>query len=155
GVVLSGVADWWASAYIERVLVAAGLADAMDIAGPSISTTGNGVMLSLHLLVLLVVYAALGGGRALRPDFSEQGRWEAAEHAREMASLTRRKQRSDLRLGVLQAQVEPHFLFNILASVRALVRQDPARAEATLDALADHLRATIPKLRGGEDVLDS
>ena len=48
---------------------------------------------------------------------------------------------------VMQAQVEPHFLFNTLASVRALVRQDPAQAEATLDALVDFLRATIPKLR--------
>jgi LytS/YehU family sensor histidine kinase len=48
---------------------------------------------------------------------------------------------------VLQAQVEPHFLFNTLASVHSLIRQDPARAEATLEALADHLRVTLPKLR--------
>ena len=48
---------------------------------------------------------------------------------------------------VLQAQVEPHFLFNTLASVHSLIRQDPARAEATLEALVDHLRVTLPKLR--------
>ncbi len=56
---------------------------------------------------------------------------------------------------MLQAQVEPHFLFNTLASVRALVRQDPAQAEATLDALVDYLRATIPRLRDGEQALHS
>jgi LytS/YehU family sensor histidine kinase len=55
----------------------------------------------------------------------------------------------------LQAQVEPHFLFNTLASVRALVRQEPAQAEATLDALVDYLRATIPKLRDEDSALHS
>ena len=49
--------------------------------------------------------------------------------------------------------MEPHFLFNTLASVRALVRQDPIQAENTLDALVDFLRATIPKLRDGESKL--
>jgi sensor histidine kinase YesM len=51
--------------------------------------------------------------------------------------------------------VEPHFLFNTLASVRALVRQDPAQAETTLDALVDFLRASIPRLRDGESKLHS
>ncbi len=52
-----------------------------------------------------------------------------------------------MQLTVLQAQVEPHFLFNTLASVHSLIRQDPERAEATVEALVDHLRATMPKLR--------
>jgi LytS/YehU family sensor histidine kinase len=43
--------------------------------------------------------------------------------------------------------VEPHFLFNTLASVRSLVASDPQRAAQTIDALAKHLRATMPKLR--------
>jgi sensor histidine kinase YesM len=55
-----------------------------------------------------------------------------------------------MRLAVLQAQVEPHFLFNTMASVRSLVRSDPQRAEATISALVDHLRATLPKLRNTE-----
>ena len=52
-----------------------------------------------------------------------------------------------LRLTLLQAQVEPHFLFNTLASVRSLVTSDPQRASQTIDALAEHLRATLPKMR--------
>jgi sensor histidine kinase YesM len=50
---------------------------------------------------------------------------------------------------MLQAQVEPHFLFNTLASVRSLVATDPARAAQTIDGLAQYLRATLPKLRAG------
>jgi len=40
-----------------------------------------------------------------------------------------------------------HFLFNTLASIRPLIRQHAAQAEAALDALADHLRVTIPQMR--------
>ena len=65
--------------------------------------------------------------------------------------MRQRAQHDALKLGVLQAQVEPHFLFNTLASIRSLVKQDPARAEATLDALVEHLRACMPRLRGQAD----
>ncbi len=95
----------------------------------------------------LLVFAVLGGGIALVAFHREQHWWQIAEHARELAAVSRKKQESDLRLMVLQAQVEPHFLFNTLASVHSLIRQDPARAEATLEALVDHLRVTLPKLR--------
>jgi hypothetical protein len=95
----------------------------------------------------LLVFAVIGGGVALVAFHREQHWWQIAEHARELAAVNRKKQESDLRLMVLQAQVEPHFLFNTLASVHSLIRQDPARAEATLEALVDHLRVTLPKLR--------
>jgi len=94
-----------------------------------------------------VLFAFLGGGVALFAFFREQHWWQLSRHAHELAVVNQKKQESDLRLMVLQAQVEPHFLFNTLASVHSLIRQDPARAEATLEALVDHLRVTLPKLR--------
>ena len=94
-----------------------------------------------------VLFSFLGGGVALIAFFREQRWWEISRHARELAVATREKEEADLRLMVLQAQVEPHFLFNTLASVHSLIRQDPTRAEATLEALVDHLRVTLPKLR--------
>jgi two-component sensor histidine kinase len=94
-----------------------------------------------------LIFAMLGGGLALIAFHREQHWWQIARHARELASVNQKQQESDLRLMVLQAQVEPHFLFNTLASVHSLIRQDPARAEATLEALVDHLRVTLPKLR--------
>ncbi len=94
-----------------------------------------------------MLFSFLGGGVALLAFYREQRWWEISRHARELAVATREKEEADLRLMVLQAQVEPHFLFNTLASVHSLIRQDPARAEATLEALVDHLRVTLPKLR--------
>lgn len=94
-----------------------------------------------------ILFAFLGGGVALVAFFREQHWWQISRHAHELAVANREKEEADLRLMVLQAQVEPHFLFNTLASVHSLIRQDPARAEATLEALVDHLRVTLPKLR--------
>ncbi|HTC51497.1 MAG TPA: histidine kinase [Steroidobacteraceae bacterium] len=93
------------------------------------------------------LFCFLGGGVALMAFFREQHWWQISRHAQQLALANREKEEADLRLMVLQAQVEPHFLFNTLASVHSLIRQDPARAEATLEALADHLRVTLPKLR--------
>jgi sensor histidine kinase YesM len=93
------------------------------------------------------VFFCLGGGLALRTYFREQGTWMDAQRARELARLRQERSEADLRLTVLQAQVEPHFLFNTLASIHSLIRLDPTRAEATIEALVDHLRATLPKFR--------
>lgn len=86
------------------------------------------------------LYFAFGGGLACFAYFSERRRLAARS-----AHLALRE--SDMRLAVLQAQVEPHFLFNTLAAIRPLIRQDAARAESAIDALAAHLRATIPLMR--------
>ena len=108
-----------------------------------------------NLIVILAIYSMIGGGLALHGYFAEPRRLQLARQLREADELRRRMQATDLKMAVLQAQVEPHFLFNALASVRSLIRQDPERAERALDALADHLRATIPKLRADRESLDS
>jgi hypothetical protein len=102
-----------------------------------------------------LIFACLGGGLALRTFFREQRLWQEARHARELAVLRRQKNDADLRLTVLQAQVEPHFLFNTLASIHSLIRKDPDRAEATMEALVAHLRATLPKFRADIGCADS
>ena len=47
------------------------------------------------------------------------------------------------RLAELQARIRPHFLFNALNSAVALVRDDPARAEAILEDLSDLFRHAL------------
>lgn len=102
----------------------------------------------IRVVSKLVLMGLFGGALAVPAYLAELRRWRDVREAEAMARLTREKQEAELRLSVLQAQVEPHFLFNTLASVRALVRPDPAQAEAALDALVTYLRASIPRLRG-------
>jgi two-component system, LytTR family, sensor histidine kinase AlgZ len=50
---------------------------------------------------------------------------------------------AEARLQALQARIRPHFLFNSLNAVLALIRSDPKRAERTLEDLADLFRALM------------
>jgi two-component sensor histidine kinase len=56
------------------------------------------------------------------------------------------RQALDARLRLLQAQVQPHFLFNTLANVRSLVEAGAPQATAVLDSLIDYLQASVPRL---------
>jgi LytS/YehU family sensor histidine kinase len=51
------------------------------------------------------------------------------------------------RLQVLQAQVEPHFLFNTLAAVDYLIETNPSRASLMQKALITYLRGALPQMR--------
>lgn len=69
------------------------------------------------------------------------------DHAREQADAAAeaREQATRSRLTALQAQLNPHFLFNALNTVASLVRTDPKRAEATVENLARILRRTLDR----------
>ena len=51
------------------------------------------------------------------------------------------------RLKLLQAQVEPHFLFNTLAAVDYLIETDPPRASVMQKQLITYLRGALPQMR--------
>lgn len=54
-----------------------------------------------------------------------------------------REELSEARIATLQARMQPHFLFNALNTIAALVRTDPAAAEATVEDLSAILRAAL------------
>ncbi|MBI3369057.1 MAG: histidine kinase [Burkholderiales bacterium] len=56
------------------------------------------------------------------------------------------RQALDARLALLTAQIEPHFLFNTLANVQALVETGSPRAAEVLKSLIAYLRAALPRL---------
>ena len=56
------------------------------------------------------------------------------------------------KLSLLHAQVEPHFLYNTLASAQYLTRSDPAKADQMLGHLISYLRHSLPRT---EDALST
>ena len=58
------------------------------------------------------------------------------------------------RARVLEAQIEPHFLFNTLANVRQLQRTDPGIALEMLDDLIEYLERSLPGLQRERTTLD-
>jgi len=99
-----------------------------------------------HALVALSTFA-LAGGFALPRWRREHLALAALQREQELARARAARHDAELRLSVLAAQVEPHFLFNTLAGVRSALATDPARAAVMIDRLTEYLRAAIPRLR--------
>ena len=78
--------------------------------------------------------------RAITRRISERRRNERAN----VAQTSAQKELTEAKLQLLNAQVEPHFLYNTLASAQLLVRSDPERAEAMLGHLIQYLRRSLP-----------
>ncbi len=72
----------------------------------------------------------------------ERGRSEAAERAAAQANLR-----------ALQAQIEPHFLFNTLANVTSLIHTQPDIAKKMLEEFISYLRASLSLSREAETTL--
>lgn len=70
----------------------------------------------------------------------------ALEHSKR-EKVEQEKTLIESELKQLQSQIEPHFLFNTLANVSALVDQDPAQAKHMLDKLTQLLRASMARHR--------
>ena len=79
--------------------------------------------------------------RAISRRTSERRKAEEAL-ARDNAT---EKELTVAKLALLHAQVEPHFLYNTLASAQVLTRGDPAKADQMLGSLITYLRHSLPR----------
>jgi sensor histidine kinase YesM len=80
-----------------------------------------------------------------------------AATALEAASIERvslDKQMVEAQLEVLQAQIEPHFLFNTLAHVKRLYGVRPETGDEMMTSLRRYLRAALPKMRAAGSTLE-
>jgi len=123
-----------------------------------------GVRFYLAHLAAAVLYAAVWAGgmlavdgvvrRAMLAVWFLEGFWiyaiiAGASYAfqTQRRALQAEKSLAVARLDALRSRLHPHFLFNALHTVGALVRHDPAEAESAVEKLGDMLRYT---LRDGE-----
>jgi sensor histidine kinase YesM len=60
---------------------------------------------------------------------------------------------TEAQLRLLQGQMEPHFMFNTLATVLSLLDTDTAKARQMLAAFIDYLRASLGRMRTGDSTL--
>jgi hypothetical protein len=76
-----------------------------------------------------------------------QAEVKAAEATETAESEQLKRQVVEARMAAMQAQVEPHFLFNTLASIDHLIETDPPRASVMQKNLIALLRASMPTMR--------
>ena len=79
--------------------------------------------------------------RAISRRVAEKRKEEEAQ-VRETAT---EKELTVAKLSLLHAQVEPHFLYNTLASAQVLTRSDPVKADQMLGNLINYLRRSLPR----------
>lgn len=77
----------------------------------------------------------------------------AAVRERELRRLESEKRASEAELRALQAQIEPHFLFNTLSNVASLIESDPATAKRMLLNFTGYLRGTLDRSRAERTTL--
>ena len=102
---------------------------------------GSGLILIFIPLFILAVVSKFFIDRSRAAQSVAEVKRKEAEYHRMSRQVTEAK------LAALQAQVEPHFLYNTLASVQALTEVDPQQANAMTGHLIQYLRNALPKMR--------
>ena len=99
-------------------------------------------LVTIALLLVLALFVMRMFARAQqRAEQKADAAVAVADHE------TLQRQIVEARLQLLQAQVEPHFLFNTLAAVEHLIETAPARAAQMQRHLIEYLRAALPRMR--------
>ncbi len=99
----------------------------------------------LDKLAVLVVFASALLKATYKGRLQAEVKAAKATETAEAESL--RRQVVEARMAAMQAQVEPHFLFNTLASIDHLIETDPPRASQMQKNLIALLRASMPTMR--------
>jgi len=108
----------------------------------------------LMMLRFWTRYAELAAlGTLVAEFYRHETRSVEAMHRAEIDRLALDREMAEARLQVLQAQIEPHFLFNTLANVRRLYQTDAARGRSMLDHLMRYLEVALPRMRDNRSTL--
>jgi signal transduction histidine kinase len=108
--------------------------------------TVRGVLGDIGGALLVILFAYLTAAKIVVKKVAQaDAKVRTALNTAERETMER--QLAQARLQVLQAQVEPHFLFNTLATVDYLIETDPPRASKMQKALITYLRGALPQMR--------
>jgi LytS/YehU family sensor histidine kinase len=102
------------------------------------------LLTGVSITLLVAIAKATQHRLRLALEVSEQSLRE-----RELAEERLLKAKSEAELAALQARINPHFLFNTLNSIAALIGDDPAQAEQVLGQLSSLMRYTLQSHRSG------
>jgi len=98
-------------------------------------------VLGWQLIMALWLYGVIAG-------ISYAIQTQRSAYDNERRALVAEAGLSAARLDAVRSRLHPHFLFNALHTVSALVRQDPAQAESAIERLGDMLRYTLQESHG-------
>jgi len=118
--------------------------------------TGAGrIPLDVFLKYLWPRYALLCGMLTIASEFyrREVASIEAMQRA-ELEKAALEREMTEARLQSLQAQIEPHFLFNTLANVRRLYDQSHDAGARMLENLMRYLEVALPRMRENTTTLE-
>ncbi len=102
-------------------------------------------------VVIGLFFGGIGGITYFLGERIEQ--LDAEVKQRRLAEMESEKREIEASLKLLQAQIEPHFLFNTLANVASLIDGDPALAKRLLERLNDWLRIALARARSDSATL--
>ena len=107
---------------------------------------GGGVLklptLTFFFIIASLIIKAVAGGK-------RKAELTATEATRRADTEQLERTVLEARMEALQAQIEPHFLFNTLASIDQLILTDPPRASRMQQSLIRYLRSAMPQMREG------
>jgi hypothetical protein len=167
----------WLEVARDRVVVAVAIALALIAAArfPAATQWRRSVLLAAAILagasageLILVAGGSLVAPNDAAAVASRVGRWSVvagsvaamshmwrsaaeaagAAQAIELRRAQLERQAAEARLAALRGQIEPHFLFNTLATVRRLHQVDPGEGELLLAHFVDYLRLAQPGRQG-------
>jgi sensor histidine kinase YesM len=116
--------------------------------------TGAGDWSDPKAWVAVVIGLFFGGIGSITYFLSQRvEQLDAEVKQRRMNEMESEKRQMEAQLKMLQAQIEPHFLFNTLANVSSLIDSDPALAKKLLERLNDWLRIALVRARSDSATL--
>ena len=110
----------------------------------SITLTHQGASIVQQMVLVLAIAAAVGYFFFSKARLRATGELIQQERIQRLSS---EKEALEANLRLLQAQIEPHFLFNTLSNVLSLIDTDPAKGKAMLSDLIRYLRTSLSRTR--------